>query len=72
MKERILQYMMEEGSITTLEAMRDLGCCDLQHYIRVLRQEYIIKDEWVKAVNRYGDKVSFKRYFLDNAGTNNI
>lgn len=72
MKDRILQYMREEGSITTLQAMRDLGCCDLQHYIRVLRQEYIIKDEWVSAVNRYGDKVSFKRYFLDNAGTNNI
>lgn len=64
MKERILEYMKQEGSITTLEAMRDLGCCDLQHYIRVLRQEYNIKDEWISGVNRYGDKVQYKKYFI--------
>ena len=46
MKERILQYIKDFESITTLEAMKDLGCCDLQHYIMVLRQEYNIIDEW--------------------------
>ena len=64
MKERILQYIKDFGSITTLEAMKDLGCCDLQHYIMVLRQEYNIIDEWVSGVNRYGDKVSYKKYML--------
>ena len=65
MKERILNYILQHGSITTLEAVLDLGCCDLQHYIMVLKREnYLIKSEWIKGINRYGEKVAYKKYML--------
>ena len=64
MKERVLDYMKTYGSITTWEAFRDLGNTRLSEYIRQLRTEYVIKDEWVKATNRYGEKVYFKKYIL--------
>ena len=64
MKEKILMYLLENGSITTWEAMKELGCADLQHYIMELREEYIIIDEWVHGVNRWGDKIKYKKYYL--------
>lgn len=65
MKDRILKYIQDFGSITTKQAMNDLGCCDLQHYIMVLREEYLILDEWVYAKNRYDEKVKFKKYWIE-------
>lgn len=64
MKNRILNYIKEFGSITTREAFIDLGCTRLSEYIRQLRLEYNITDEWVSAINRYGEKVQFKKYML--------
>lgn len=64
MKDIVLKYLQENGSITTLQAMKDLGCCDLQHYIMILRKDYEIKDEWKTSVNRFGKKVSYKKYYL--------
>ena len=64
MKERVLEYIKQFGSITSREAFIDLGCCDLQHYIMVLRKEYNIIDEWISGTNRFGDKVSYKKYML--------
>ncbi len=65
MKDRILKYMHDFGSITTREALADLGCCDLQHYIMVLREEYYVNDEWVYSSNRWGEKVKYKRYWIE-------
>ncbi len=64
MKERVLNYMRTYGSITTWEAFRDLGNTRLSEYIRQLRTEYVIKDEWVKKTNRFGEIVHFKKYWL--------
>ena len=64
MKDRVLQYMKDFGSITTFEAFTELGCTRLSEYIRQLRLEYRIEDEWVKKENRYGEKVEFKKYFI--------
>lgn len=64
MKDRILNYMLEHGSITTWEAFERLGCTRLSEYIRQLRMEYKITDENVKRINRYGEKVYFKKYKL--------
>lgn len=63
MKERIKGYMETFGSITTAQAFFDLGCTRLSEYIRQLRLDYDIDDEWVKSVNRY-EKVEFKKYFF--------
>lgn len=64
MKNKILNYMNEFGSITTWDAFRDLGCTRLSEYIRQLRQDMIIEDEWVQTTNRYGEKVQYKRYWI--------
>jgi len=65
MKERVLRLLKEQGSITTWEAFTELGCTRLSEYIRQLRTEYDIKDEWLYSVNRYGEKVQYKRYWLN-------
>ena len=64
MKNRILKMLQEQGSITTWEAFTELGCTRLSEYIRQLRTEYNIKDEWITTKNRYGEKVQYKRYWL--------
>ena len=62
---RIISYMKEFGSISTLEAFQDIGCtrlasriCDLKH------QGYNIGWKMEKRKNRYGYDVHYKRYFL--------
>ena len=73
MKERMIdnvyRYMQRFGSISTWEAFRDLGCCDLQHYIMLLRQELIIDDEWVCKKNRFGEPIHFKKYWISEKNT---
>lgn len=64
MKDRVLNYIRDFGSITTFQAFTDLGCTRLSEYIRQLRLEYDIDDEWQKTLNRYGDKVEYKKYFF--------
>lgn len=64
MKNRIYEYMLEHGSITTWEAFERLGCTRLSEYIRQLRQEHIIIGQDVSAINRYGEKVYFKKFIL--------
>lgn len=64
MRERVLQYIRDFGSITTFEAFIELGCTRLSEYIRQLRLEFNIEDEWINTTNRYGEKVRFKKYWL--------
>lgn len=64
MKERILSYMKEFGSITTFDAFTNLGCTRLSEYIRQIRQTHTVKDEWLTTTNRYGEKVQYKRFWL--------
>lgn len=64
MRERILNYMREFNSITTYEAFTELGCSRLSEYIRQIRLEYVVEDEWIETTNRYGEKVKFKRYWI--------
>lgn len=64
--ERILNYIKELGSITTLEAMQDLGVMRLASRVSELRMwGYNIVDEWETKPNRYGEKVSYKRYRME-------
>ena len=64
MKDRVLKYMRDFGSITTFEAFTELGCTRLSEYIRQLILEYNIQDEWVRNQNRYGENVEYKKYFI--------
>lgn len=62
MREKVLIYLQEHGTITTWEAIKELGCTRLSEYIRQLRQEYIINDEWITGKNRWGEPVKWKEY----------
>ena len=64
--ERVLQYMRDFGSITTLQAFTDLGVTRLSARIWDLRREYKITSEKLDAKNRYGDPVKFFRYRLED------
>ena len=63
--ERVLDYIMEFGSITQIDALRDIGCMRLASRISDLRKQgvdIISKTEAVK--NRYGEKCYIKRYMV--------
>ena len=62
---RILDYMTEFGSISTLEAFNDLGVARLASRIHDLKdQGYNIVSETKSSRNRYGEKTYFKVYRL--------
>ena len=62
---RILDYMRQFGSISTLEAFNDLGVARLASRIHDLkRQGYNITSEIKTSKNRYGENTSFKVYRL--------
>lgn len=63
--DRIISYIREFGSITSLEAFADLGCTRLASRVSDLKKQgYNIKSEFVTSKNRYGENVSYKRYYL--------
>lgn len=62
--DRVLNYIKEFGSITSLDAFRDLGNTRLSASIFILRKEYDIKSVNETTKNRYGDKVTYARYYL--------
>ena len=64
MKDRIIDYMKRFGAITTRDAFVDLGCTRLSEYIRQIRQEYDVKDEWMQVQNRFGEKTEIKKFWL--------
>ena len=65
-KDRVLEYIRDFGSITSLDAFRDLGVTRLSASIWLLRHQdglnILSKNETSK--NRYGDKVTYARYYL--------
>lgn len=64
--DRVLEYLKRFGSITQLEAIRDLGCMRLAARIADLRdQGYGIGTRMKTETNRYGNKVSFAEYYLE-------
>lgn len=64
MKERILKYMEDFGSITTKDAFNELGCTRLSEYIRQIRIERPVYSKTETGVNRYGEKVHWYRFYL--------
>ena len=61
--QRVLDYIRENGSITQLEALRDLGVMRLASRISDLKKAGVkIKSEPDTVLNRYGEKCYIKRY----------
>ena len=62
---KVLEYMERFGSITQLDALRDIGCMRLASRISDLRaQGYAIGRRMKTSKNRYGDEVHFAEYYL--------
>ena len=67
--ERILKYMRDFGSITQVEAIRDLGCMRLAARIDDLKREgHMICRATETSKNRYGENTRYARYRLVEDG----
>ena len=65
-KDRGLDYMHQNGSITTWEAFQDLGVYRLANVIAEIRKEYVVESITRRKKNRYGDQCHFSEYRLSN------
>jgi len=62
-RERIVDYINEFGSITSLDAYRDLGITQLGARIFELKEEgYLFETKPETGKNRYGEVTHFTRY----------
>lgn len=63
--ERIIQYIKEFGSITPIEAFRDLGVTKLATRVSEMSRNGIdFEKQYVKGTNRFGEPVYYMRYSL--------
>lgn len=66
-KHRLVDYLQTHGSVTSLEAIRDLGNTRLSATIHTLRHKdkYLIYSDMVQVPNRFGGTTQVARYFAD-------
>lgn len=63
--ERILQYIEETGSISQLEALEHFGCMRLaSRMCDIKKMGYTVTKRMEKKKNRYGDPITYARYFI--------
>lgn len=65
LEDRVLQYLKENKSITSLEAIKEFGVTRLSAIIFNLRKNHNIITQYETSKNRYGDSVSYARYILE-------
>lgn len=64
--ERVKEYIRLNGSITPIEATLNLGIIDLARTISYMRKQgEKIKGTPEKSLNRFGEKVHYYRYTLE-------
>lgn len=64
---RLINYLKENGKITTKEAIDKLGNTRLSEYIRQLREDgYVIQNVHKTGVNRFNEKVCYDEFVLKN------
>ena len=68
-KERVLKYMQDFGSITSLDAVRDLGNARLSASIWLLihNDGIEVKSIREKSKNRWGEETCYCRYYLKDS-----
>ena len=65
-QDRILEYLQKGKTITALECYNMFGSLRLGAYICNLKKEgYNIIKETEKGKNRYGDKISWSKYYME-------
>jgi hypothetical protein len=64
-RDRVLQYIKEFGSITSMQAYADLGCTQLATRISELKDYgYQFSKTRINTKNRYGDNTHYDEYRL--------
>lgn len=64
-QQAIIDYIRKHKTITPMQAFNDLGITKLSTRISELRTKGVkVLDVWVADVNRYGEKIRYKKYFL--------
>ena len=64
-EQRVFDYMVDFGSITSLQAFMDLGNSRLSAAIFNLKKKGVnIGWEYVSVTNRYKEKCRIKKYFI--------
>ena len=72
-RQRIINYIRECGSITSLDAYKDLGITQLATRIKELKEQgYEFRTEWESSKNKFDEKVDYKRYYLADMVDENI
>ena len=72
-KQRIINYIREFGSITDLEASKELGIQQFGARIFDLKKDgYEFKTEWESSTNRFGERTDYKRYYLVDMTARNM
>ena len=66
-KNRLVDYLQAHGSVTSLEAIRDLGNTRLSATIHTLRHQdkYLIYSDMVEVPNRFAGTTQVARYYAD-------
>ena len=60
---RVLQYILDKGEITYLDAVYDLGVVQLPAIINRLKKKgYEVQTELIKGKNRYDEPVVYAKY----------
>lgn len=63
--EKVMKYMEQYGSITSAEAISELGIMRLASRISDLKQMGVeVKSVLVKDRNRFGEPIRYARYFI--------
>ena len=62
----VMQHLLEKGSITSWEVIKEYGATRLSAIIYTLRHKYnlCIISENIEFTDRYGSKASFAKYVL--------
>ena len=64
-RDRILTYLEENGSITALDAIKELGILQLSaRLVELEKRGYRFDKKQESSLNRYGEKVYYTRYSL--------
>ena len=69
--QRVFEYMREFGSITPMEAFRDLGYTRLACAINEMKRDgHKVRKEYETRKNRFGQPVTYARYYLGEQNAN--
>ena len=66
--EKIIEYIQETGSITPLDALKEIGCMRLaSRMCDIKKMGYAVNKKMETATNRNGERVMYARYTIGGA-----